>query len=170
MFTMLSMLLAFGLCTGAGFLWADRLRSRALALEELSQCLRHLGMLMRYSGETLALLARRAHSRTGSPLFEAFSRALEAQAPPGEAWRQAWDRCGSSPRYAALQAPELSALERFAAHLGSADPQGEAQRLALALEELDLALADAQQKNQTRGRLYRTLGMLLGLAAAIVLW
>ena len=171
MFGVACMLLSFGLCASIGFLHADRMRCRADGIEELVRCVRQCGLLLRYANVPLVELSNRVGLRERSMLFQAFSRKLMDGITVQEAWLQAFQTCCTqSPAYAALKSPEREAMDQFMFQLGATDAASELQRIALTAEELSALLEEARAQHGRKGRLYRTMGLLCGLAAAIMLW
>jgi len=68
----------------------------------------------------------------------------------------------------ALQKQELELLRETGRILGSSDSESQVNALCLQQKKLDLILAEAMQKQQTQGKLFRSMGVLAGFLLMIL--
>ena len=87
------------------------------------------------------------------------------------AWQQAMELARSEDAgFASLEKGELDALYEYALELGRSDGKNQAKNAALLQKRLEELCEQAQAAYGSKGRMYRSVGILTGLAAAILLW
>lgn len=168
---MLTMLLAFGACTLVGQLSAAKLKNRMEGLEQMSLAVYQLGLMIRYVSCPLA----QATARVGQRLDNAFFIALSGRLKENRACQEAWEDTMSEARdkdarFAALTARDREILSVLAAELGRSDGKTQQQQIELAHKELSVQVEEAKEHWIRKGQVYKTLGLMGGLAAAIILW
>lgn len=162
---------AFSGCALLGAKAAEGLRLRQLTLHALLHSFQLLSMRMEYAREPLASLI--AYSTTADTAV--FWERLRHYLKQGEkgvpaAWERAMAHARrTDPGFAALQAEELQAMEEYAAKLGACDYAAQARNAALLQKRLQAILLQAEQAYAGKGRMYKSMGMLSGIALAIVL-
>lgn len=68
-----------------------------------------------------------------------------------------------------LKAEERNILSELGRNIGKSNTEGETAVLALAQTRLESVLESASEEKKRKGRLYRTLGIMLGAAVGIML-
>lgn len=68
-----------------------------------------------------------------------------------------------------LKAEDRQILSELGRSIGKSNTEGETAALALAMTRLDNVLETASEEKKRKGRLYRTLGIMLGAAVGIML-
>ena len=149
---------AAGLRIGSAYRWRERL------LAQLVREMQRLEEQVRL-GRPLQL----ALQQEDMPLFSRMAPHVESIGAL-EAWRKVCVDAPPAERMGALESPERQAMEQFWAEMGTLDRRSQLARFAettrLLVHLRDHAAAEAQQ----RSRLYGSLGILLGLAAVVLLW
>ena len=153
-------------CAGIGCCRSAKLHEDVLSLERLcamlddaAACIRHQRLEL---WELLSFLAAHPNNRR----FRFLHKVAEQLSPltvPAELWKQAVMSDRAVPDAAK---PILSAL---GAGLGTTDCEGQLAALSLYRGQLQRAAADAREIFRTKGKLCRTLGLLGGAMAAVVL-
>lgn len=171
MFKVLILMAAFGGCTLLGFRSANNLRLRHETVQALMVSSRQLAMLMDYTAQPLDVLAQKLARGTTVRFWSLFAKALHNSDNVLNAWRTAMEQARSSDvGFAHLEQEELQILEDFAASLGTTDRKTQRSNVKLLQKRLDDVLEQTQEIYQRKGRMYRSMGVLCGLAAAILLW
>ena len=96
-----------------------------------------------------------------------FLRRCAALCAAGEEFPRAWER---AVRETALAGRDDTALFlRFGEGFGATDAEGQAAHCRLTLQLTEQRLREAREARRQKGRLFRVLGLLGGLAAALLL-
>lgn len=171
MLRILAMLTVFLGCAFAGARASGTLKLRRDTLRALFDGLTRLSLWMEFTSEPLAALAERAATEDTEPFFGRFAQSLCTESDVPSAWALAMEGARKEHAgFAALGEEELTALSEYARCLGSSDIGAQAKNAALLRERLTCALEKAQAAYAAKGRMFRTLGVLTGIAAAILLW
>ena len=128
---------------GTGLWMAARLQARVRALERLERLFIRL--------ESLILQRLPTSVLTGELLREGLL-------PEG-----GWEALVSS-----LPSPESALCARVSALVGRGDAGSQASSVRLAAEELRASAMDARQAAREKGKLYPTLGLMLGMLAVVL--
>lgn len=153
---------------GAGWQLAVPLSRRPEELRQLQAALSLLETEIDYGAVPLPVALHRAREAGGAArrLFARALAELEGGATPDQALGRAL--AGFWPQ-SALQAADAEALSSLAAVLGASDRQDQVRHLRLCRERLRAAEAGAEADRRKYERLYRQLGLLAGVAVAILL-
>lgn len=152
------LLTAAGLCGGR--LSVRRLRLRRDFLTELLLFLSNLSTAVRYRNDDIYLLIN-----ASSDLFQLDADA--SSAPFGETWCDAVKRLHAQWRFSAR---DRKLLEAFGMRLGTTDTQGQLAHIELYRTLFQKQLTQAKEELAQKARLYQTLGLFAGVAAALTLW
>ena len=162
------MLRAVGACLltagagAAGWCAADRLRRRVRGLRAMLEALelaeRELSFRLPPMPELLDELSR----RTPPPVRPFFARCREGldrlgTQSLGEIWQTALEECPME-----LSGEDLETVAALGQVLGRYDGEGQREALCLARSRLAHLLEEAERDRDSRGRLYRTLGLTAG--------
>ena len=154
-------LTAFFLCAAAGWRKSLMLSQRKKLLSELSAMLVGFSIGIRCTAATLDELCDRAEGRFAQLLLSCREECPDIRS----AWEAACDRLSAQP----LFAEEAALLREFGAKLGSTDAAGQLALIELyggRLSEREKSAADELSKKE---KLYRSVGALCGLGAAIII-
>lgn len=158
-------------CTATGMKLSTRLAERQRALSKLIEILLNLRNQICGLGIPLfSAFENIGKERIGGMWSEVFTecgRIMEEQhMDAGEAWRMAIDRGGGN-----LPFSESDWLELidFGEMLGKSDRQNQESVLDLEKDNLEILEKKAMEAVNTKGKLYRNLGVLSGVAAVILL-
>lgn len=144
---------------GAGRLYVRRLRLRRDFLTELLLFLTNLATAVRYRNEDIFSLIQ-----TSGDLFQLQE---EPTASFCEVWHGAVVQLSSRWR---INARDVELLEAFGTRLGTTDTQGQLTHIELYQSLFQKQLTQAKEELEQKAKLYQTLGLFAGIAAALTLW
>ena len=171
MLRILAMLTVFLGCAFAGARASAALRLRRDTLRALFDGLTRLAMWMEFTAEPLAVLAKRAATQETEAFFGRFAGLLATEDDVLSAWTLAMEGARKEHAgFAALREEELQALDEYARCLGGGDRETQRKNTELLKQRLTAALEGAEAAYTRKGRMYRSVGLLSGIAAAILLW
>lgn len=155
----------FAICAYVGGSIGARPKRRLAALKGIYTDIKRLGVLMDYKALPIAELLDGldgvlwrmlgAGLTTQNTVAEAFCTALQGQLVKGG--ELAW-----------LEGSDVSILMDFGASLGVSDMKAQRANLEYTLKRLDESVSELTADVARCGRLYRSLGILSGIAAAII--
>lgn len=149
---------------------AGRLRLRLQLLKRLDAFFRALHNRMAYSRAPLAALAEAALADRDDPLLGRFAALLADGLAPQAAWDEAfWCAAAEDDAIACLTAPDAALLGRYIATLGTSGLRSQQAYADTLFQELAEAIQDAEARYTGKARIYRSLGVLGGAAASILL-
>ena len=152
---MMGMLAASGL--------SARLRRLELSLSLLGELSGRLTYLQPTTQSLIAALA--TQERFGEL---GFLRGCAAEMGRGEQFSQSWQLALEGEK-GALGREEAALLASLAEVIGQSDLESQLSAIALVREQLAERLADQREKMRKQERLYRSMGVLGGVAAAVIL-
>lgn len=158
-----ALILIAALCAGVGFSMAQKLKSRLLLLEAFAHSLSRLQSEIAYAATPLI----QAVQGLGAiePFWSAFADALLK----GESTPQSWLRAEKAIPIALLGEKVPLELRKFAQRLGKSTRAEEMQNFARVQELLKIEIESARSELQKKGKMYKGIGVLSGLALVIVL-
>lgn len=128
--------------------------------------LSELGILMRYKGDTLFMLISELSERQSIQELKFLSCVLDNMSS-GMTFPYAWKNALSDDT---LLSPELTELLlKFGESLGTSDIEGQLMSIERSEEELSGIYENALSIYRRKGRLYRSIGLLGGITAALLL-
>lgn len=151
----------FLLCALWGASRSSSLKKRVQLLNELRQLVTDFSVEIDCVAPTLYELCESCCGVFGELLREELKAAPDVRA----AWSSAADRLS---RCSFCMQPEQQIIRQLGAELGTCQASGQLSLLAMQGEKLAALYQKAQHEEQTRGRLYRSVGTLVGLGAAIL--
>ena len=162
---LLGIVLVASACAGVGFLAAGRLRRETKAMEQLIVMLDSAAAYIRcQSPELCDLLRLLAEDCGGVFRFPAeVSRCLMPGVPPAGLW------CEAVRRDPAVPAAAADILCSLGSVLGTTDKAGQLAALDLHRDRLLQAAGECRERSLRQGKLYRSLGLLGGTLAAVLL-
>ncbi len=150
--------ISFAVCFGAGLLKSRSLQEHAVLLRQIRDMLRGFSLRMRYISPTVEELLSTAQC--------GFAEEIMQRAAAGEDVRTAWH---SSCERLPFSSEEQNILQEIGAQLGTSSTQEQLAMLAMYDERLTSLLVEADGKCTRLCRMYRTVGALVGAAAAVLI-
>lgn len=165
MLKLLGMVLLFLGSAGTGLLLSKGLSRRTELILLIQKLLLALANDLSYQKTpTVQLLRDLSQDESYEKLgFLGEFRGLTVQtAPISRLWDDALQK------QVGLQKEELELLRETGRILGASDSESQVNALCLQQKKLDLILAEAMQKQQTQGKLFRSMGVLAGFLLMIL--
>lgn len=154
----LAALIALSCCVLEGFRRRTALRERAVLLGGITQMLNGFPIEIRCSGATLDELIGRAEGR--------FAELVREGIDGGEDVREAWSRaCSRLPK----KSDERALLSELGQSLGTSDKDGTIRLLEIYAERFSELEREARDNYSRKGKAWVQVGMLCGIAAAIMI-
>lgn len=159
-------------CSGLGIMAGERIAARPRQLQKLRNDLLLLEMDINYAAtplpEALSKLVQTS-DRLVRQLWEGTLNYLVSG--EGLTAEEAWHRSltGFSSQ-SALQEKDLAVLRDFGAGLGTTNRREQLKKFKLVQEQLAVLAAQAEETRQKTERIYRTMGVLTGIALIILLF
>ncbi len=165
MLKLVGMILLFLGSAGTGALLARGLAKRTELILLIQRLLLTLSNDLRYrKTPTLQLLKGMGQDKSFEKLsFLAEFRQTTSQTAP---FSQLWDE--ALQKQLGLQKDELELLRETGKILGSADSESQINALSLQQKKLERILEESLQKQQTQGKLFRSMGVLCGFLLIIL--
>lgn len=163
-------LLLFFACAYAGFAKARAVKQRLNVTEGFLVDIRQLSILMRYKMSPIRELVLQLKGSALSEFWEAFLYELEGSASLNEAWQKALSKLREDGGFSCLTDAEAHVISDFGATLGTSDIAAQHGNMEMALERLGVQAETLRREVAEKGKVYRSLGVLSGLAAAIAIW
>lgn len=155
-------LVIFAICTAFGLWKSGELKKRVLLLSQLKQLTEELSSAMRYTAPTLDELSDSCGGLFGELLTEARKGTPDIKA--------AWEAAASAlSELSYAEKSEAELMLKLSQRLGTCDSEGQLSMLSMCSEKLKRLSAEAEENAKTRGKLFRSVGTLLGLGAAILI-
>ena len=154
-------------CSMIGMLLASNLSARLRRLESCLSLLSEISGRLEYLQPTMYSLIT---SLAGQERFEQLvflrqcAQSMQAGRPFSSSWASALDECSHQ-----LGREEAAILASLGDILGRSDLESQLSALALAKQQLEQRVDTAREKVLTQSKLYRSMGVLGGAAAAIIL-
>ncbi len=138
-----------------GFSYSQKLYRRKATLELFSKHLKNALTQIRYACSSLSLIF--------DDKFDGFKFNVE------DDFCKQWEEMLSYYEKD-LEKKDILTLKAFADNLGSTDIDGEISNINMYIEMLDECICEAQSNINSKSKLYRTLGVTLGLMLSILLF
>jgi stage III sporulation protein AB len=158
-------------CSFLGFILSRDCKKRPAQLRELQGILQMFENQICYLSDVLMEAFERISKIGGSDTCAFFSRTIEIlkedrTISASEAWGQAVDQCICR---TALNKEDEEILLAFGRMLGSTDLDGQIKNIRLTIGQLKLQEDKAEESRRKNENMYKSLGVLGGIAVVIVL-
>ncbi|MCL2089587.1 MAG: stage III sporulation protein AB [Oscillospiraceae bacterium] len=148
----------------AGLYMSGSLSKRVSELELVLLLIERLKTSIRYSHTHTSVIVAEAASHIPLSFLSDCRDNLDRQPGFPVAWRTALERYDGN-----LTAADIQAVGTIGGILGSCDAQGQTEALELTAERIGACLEDARKERDTKGKMYRSLGILAGVGLSIIL-
>lgn len=139
---------------------------RCRLLQALIEALRMLKVQSVSMLEPLEVALR----RTEQPLFVQTAQRLPSEASAGAAWRAVRDSETARGKSAdCLLEQDLAPLDRLFEHLGECSRAEQDEAIRTCIGRMESALSEARERSVQISRLYTSVGLLTGLAIAVIM-
>ena len=134
---------------------------------ELTGAIRYICTGVSHTNRPMAELLRGCGEKETEELFSALADAVEAGSTPLAAW---CELCDPPPgALSCLTERDQKAMTVFFSVLGASDRHAQIENARLTLDTLEALSAEANAVYAGKGRIYRAMGLLLGVGVGILL-
>jgi stage III sporulation protein AB len=159
-------------CGFLGLGMAQAYFARPVELRTLNVGLKMLETEIVYTATPLPVALARIGERLGEPvaiLFRIAAKLLQEERglPAAQAWEQGLEALG---RKSALTPADLDVLRTLGQGLGASGREDQVKNLELARQHLSRQLIAAEEAANRQGKMWRTLGFLLGTALVLLMY
>ena len=158
--------LIFLTCSGIGMQVSKKYEERVFELEEFKSALNMFIAKLKFTYEPIPeifeQISKSIHSKPGK-IFKLASINMK-YVTAGDAWEKAVDLDLLS-----INNEDRSVLKNLSKLLGQTDIEGQVNQIKLTSSFLDKQIEKAEKERTRCDRLYKTLGMIIGLAIVIIL-
>lgn len=163
----IAVIMAMGGCVLAGCSGAAKLKRRCGILTEMHAGIQRIRLGLEHTNRPVTALLRDSGGAETSALLHCVAQEIDDGCTPLDAWERAAAAC--RPALCGLTEPDYKVLSVFFSLLGGSDRCSQLQHADVTLKMLARQCAEARQLYEKNGRVYRTMGLLLGAGAAILL-
>lgn len=146
-----------------GMYFSGRLSERCRVINAYITLVQSMNCYIGFSGYKLAEIFRAEQKNSGCYISD---KLVELSENGGDISDE-WDICVSKSGY--LKEDDRQILSELGRTIGKSNTDGETAVLALAGQRLSFQLKTAEEERKRKGRLYTTLGIMLGAAVGIML-
>ena len=153
---------------GAGFYFSAKLSNRVAALQKFTVLIKDISTQIRYRSQSLDQLFK-SLDREEYERLSFIKKVADNIKSPHDAPQMVWENAVE--KYAATDGfnkKDIELLLQFGAGLGKTDLDGQINHIAMHEIFFDKQLEEAEAEFKNKGKLYLTLGIISGLAAAIL--
>ena len=159
-------LLVAAAVTLAGYMKSEALYRREIRCRSIRECLIRSSYLIRYRSLTVyELCAELKNSPFSSDL--SFINSLPEEHIQGIGFSSLWE--SALDMQTDMETEERQLLHRLGSELGNSDTEGQLKMLAALAEEASILHERRRTEYETHGRLWRSVGVLAGLMAAVLI-
>jgi len=158
------LILIFGVSSIMGMMIAKQYAKRVEELEDMKNALNILETKIRFSKEPLSVIFKDISKLSkNKEIFEKINENMKTMLA-GKAWRQAIENTNTN-----FKKDDLEILMSLGNMLGKTDSEGQVNQIEEIKKLLNIQIENANSEKQKNEKLYKTLGMTIGLAIVIIL-
>lgn len=156
----------FGLSTLIGIHIADKYKNRVKDLKDIRNILNILETKIKFTYEPLPQIFEDISNEFKGAISNIFKTAKEKmkECSAGEAWHFAIANSSTS-----MNDEDLSLLNSLEKLLGKTDIEGQLSEIELIKEFIDVQIKKAEEEQSKNGKLYKNLGVMIGMIIVIIL-
>ncbi len=156
----------FLLCSLIGILISKKYVNRVNELREFKNALNMFKTKMRYTYEPIPDIFVEIAKNTSSNISNVFKKAVEKMpvCTAGEAWNLALKLEDLN-----IDDEDKNVLENLGKLLGKTDLEGQLNQIEMTMDLLDKQIKKAEIQKDKSEKMYRTLGMITGIAIVIII-
>lgn len=169
MYKVIAIVISIACCSLCGFQNAGRLEKRCRLLKNLRDSVRRLSDMLVLTQKPIVPLIRGSGELPAGELFEAYAGFIEEGRDANKAWAETRRWMKENEEYCGLDEQHTKAVGDFLMAFSLL----EGTQLRTATEQACARLSElcvqAQTESEKKGKVYRTMGVLVGAAVAILL-
>lgn len=153
-----------------GIRHSNTLKLRVDTLRSMMDSINRLSMRMDYTMAPILELIEYSKNENTAAFFDMFIEKVRELNDIGLAWKEAMEFAQSSNSgFSALKDEELDAFNEYAVNLGNNDYENQLKNINILKLKLDEILTEASDIYKKKGQLSRRMGILCGIAFALLL-
>ena len=153
-------------CTYIGLIISNKYKNRVRDLKEFKSILNVINTKIRYTYEPIREIAKDISDMNKTcigEIFEEFYYELNDKTVT-DAWNNSIEKLGNN-----FSKEDKSIIKNFGKMLGKTDLEGQVSQITQASEFLNIQIDKAEKERQKNEKLYKSLGMIIGIAIIIIL-
>ena len=156
----------FIICASIGVLYSKKYKSREEELKEFKRALNIFKTKIKYTYEPIPDIFSEIATNFSGNISNVFRKSSEEMINnnAGESWKIAIDNV-----YTNLNKEDKDVLKSLSKQLGKTDIDGQVNEIELTDNFLDLQIEKAGKERQKNEKLYKSLGLVIGIGFVIVL-
>lgn len=160
------LLLTFFVTTFLGLALANRYKNRVRDLKDIRNVLNILSTKIKYTYEPLPQIFSEISSEFTGGIAEIFKNSKEKMEnmSAGEAWSFALEHSNTN-----MNSEDLNTLKKLENLLGKTDAEGQLSEIELMKNYIEVQIEKAEKEQNKNEKLYKNLGVIVGLAIVIIL-
>lgn len=163
-------LAAFILSVIIGIRYSNTFKQRVETLRSMMDSLNRLSMRMDYTMAPILELVEYSKNENTEIFFDKFTEKVKTLNEIGLAWKEAMEYAQSSDSgFSSLKDEELNAFNEYAVNLGNNDYENQIKNINILKLKLNSILDEANDIYKKKGQLSRKMGILCGIAFALLL-
>ena len=161
-----SLFLLFIAFTAIGMIISEKYKNRVIELKEMKSAFNILETKMKFTYEPLPVIFSDIIKNLKSNISYIFQIAVEKMkdCTAGEAWNKALEECHTN-----LNQDDINILKGLTSLLGKTSLEGQVSEIKLTSTFLDNQIQKAEEEEKKNKKMYRTLGVVIGLTSVIIL-
>ena len=158
--------LIIGGCTALGIIYAKRYSNRVLELKEMKNALNMFENKIKFTYEDIPTvfkdISKTIKGNIGKVFENASNKMINKNA--GEAWEEALNVT-----FTALKQEDIEIIKGLGRMLGKTDINGQISEIELVNEFLETQIKEAEEEKNKNYKMYKTLGIVVGITIVIIL-
>lgn len=156
----------FGISIFLGLALANKYKGRVIDLKNIRNSLNILETKIKYTYDPLPRIFETLSNSFGNGIGEIFKMARDKmkELSAGEAWKIAIENSNTN-----MNAEDLSILKNFDKLLGKTNVEGQLSEIELLKRYIDTQIKKAEEAQRKNEKLYKDLGIIVGLTIVIIL-
>lgn len=156
----------FGISVFLGLAFANKYKGRVIDLKNIRNSLNILETRIKYTYDPLPRIFETLSNSFSNSIGEIFKTAKEKmnELSAGEAWKIAIETSDTN-----MNSEDLSILKNFDKLLGKTNVEGQLSEIELLKRFIDTQIKKAEEEQNKNEKMYKNLGMIVGLAIVIIL-
>lgn len=156
----------FGISIFLGLALANKYKGRVIDLKNIRNSLNILETKIKYTYDPLPRIFETLSNSFGNGIGEIFKMARDKmkELSAGEAWKIAIENSNTN-----MNVEDLSILKNFDKLLGKTNVEGQLSEIELLKRYIDTQIKKAEEAQRKNEKLYKDLGIIVGLTIVIIL-
>lgn len=158
--------LLFLLSSYIGMLYSKKYTNRVKDLREMKNALHMLKTKIQFTYEPIPSLFKEMSQKLNRPVSTIFQKAYQEMATKNleQAWQSALETVNTN-----LKQEDITILKDLGRMLGKTDIEGQMSSIEITQNFIETQIKIAEEESKKNGKLYKNLGITIGLAMILIL-